>query len=222
MSIPIKQLVVIGDSSVYGWGDREEGGWCERLRKRWMKIPGAPILYPLGIRGDGLEKAAKRWKREWESRGELRRKVPQGLLLSIGLNDSARIGSPTGRPQLSAEAYRFGLGQLLRDIKKETEVMVLGITAVDEEVMPFAECLWYSNDACSIYESQIEEACLEVDVPFMPIHKSMLSEPNWIRWLEPDGIHLNEIGHHWISEKVAEWDVIKEFGGMTTLNTITP
>ena len=222
MSMPIKQLVVIGDSGVYGWGDREEGGWCERLRKRWMKIPGAPIIYPLGVRGDGLEKAAGRWRREWESRGELRRKVPQGLLLSIGLNDSARVGSPNGRPQLSAEAYRFGLGQLLRDIKNETEVMVLGITAVDEQVMPFAECLWYSNDACSIYESQIEEACLEANVPFMPLHKSMISEPDWIRWLEPDGIHLNEVGHHWISEKVADWDAIKEFGGMKTLTTVTP
>ena len=27
-SLP-KQLVVIGDSSVYGWGDNEGGGWCE-------------------------------------------------------------------------------------------------------------------------------------------------------------------------------------------------
>ena len=30
ISLP-KQLVVIGDSSVYGWGDNEGGGWCERL-----------------------------------------------------------------------------------------------------------------------------------------------------------------------------------------------
>ncbi len=34
ISLP-KQLVVIGDSSVYGWGDNEGGGWCERLRKDW-------------------------------------------------------------------------------------------------------------------------------------------------------------------------------------------
>ena len=32
ISLP-KQLVVIGDSSVYGWGDNEGGGWCESLEK---------------------------------------------------------------------------------------------------------------------------------------------------------------------------------------------
>ena len=34
MSIAIpRKLIVLGDSGVYGWGDPEEGGWCERLRQ---------------------------------------------------------------------------------------------------------------------------------------------------------------------------------------------
>ena len=45
MPVLPKQLVVIGDSSVYGWGDTEGGGWCERLRKDWSKIQIAPIIY---------------------------------------------------------------------------------------------------------------------------------------------------------------------------------
>ena len=32
----LKQLVVLGDSGVLGWGDRQAGGWCERLRLNWM------------------------------------------------------------------------------------------------------------------------------------------------------------------------------------------
>ena len=36
-----RQLLVIGDSGVYGWGDREAGGWCERLRREWMQLPTA-------------------------------------------------------------------------------------------------------------------------------------------------------------------------------------
>ena len=43
ISLP-KQLVVIGDSSVYGWGDNEGGGWCERLRKDWCKTKWASNL----------------------------------------------------------------------------------------------------------------------------------------------------------------------------------
>ena len=45
---------------MHGWGDREAGGWCQRLRLRWMNLPSAPVVYPLGIRGDGLERVAAR------------------------------------------------------------------------------------------------------------------------------------------------------------------
>ena len=38
-SLP-KHLVAIGDSSVYGWGDNEGGGWCERLRKDFAQAGG--------------------------------------------------------------------------------------------------------------------------------------------------------------------------------------
>ena len=38
-----RQLIVLGDSGVHGWGDREAGGWCQRLRLRWMNLPSAPV-----------------------------------------------------------------------------------------------------------------------------------------------------------------------------------
>ena len=53
MQVPNK-LVVLGDSGVYGWGDPDQGGWCERLRRHWMDLPQGPVLYGLGVRGDGL------------------------------------------------------------------------------------------------------------------------------------------------------------------------
>ncbi|WP_320667901.1 GDSL-type esterase/lipase family protein [Prochlorococcus sp. MIT 1307] len=217
-----KRLLIIGDSGVYGWGDIEEGGWCERLRRKWMNLPGAPILYPLGVRGDGLEKVAKRWQNEWECRGELRRQVPDGLLISVGINDTARVGRPDGRPQLSTEAFNFGLMQLLKQVKNQTKVMVMGLTPVDEAVMPFADCLWYSNEAASIYEAQIEAACLELDVPFLPLHRAMLTETNWISWIEPDGIHLNTNGHYWVYNKVMNWPALLKWAGLKQLENLTP
>ena len=42
-----KQLIVIGDSSVYGWGDTEGGGWCESLKKDWLTQKDSPIIYQL-------------------------------------------------------------------------------------------------------------------------------------------------------------------------------
>ena len=32
-----KKLIVFGDSGVYGWGDPKYGGWCEMLKKNWMR-----------------------------------------------------------------------------------------------------------------------------------------------------------------------------------------
>ena len=217
-----RQLTVIGDSGVYGWGDRESGGWCERLRRSWMQTPEAPVVYALGVRGDGLENVAQRWEQEWKARGELRRQTPGGLLLSVGLNDSAKVGRRDGRSLLSADAYRFGVEQLIRAMAPQTQVMVLGLTPVDEHPMPFADCLWYDNAAISIYEAQLEEACLEADVPFLPLHQPMQQEPGWLGWIEPDGIHLNADGHHWIHTRLMHWPALLNWAGLESLTQATP
>ena len=100
-----RKLLALGDSGIYGWGDPEGGGWVERLRRHWMGRDEAPVLYNLGVRGDGLERLSQRLVVEFQVRGELRRQVPQGLLLGIGLNDIARVGRPDGSLQLEAEAF---------------------------------------------------------------------------------------------------------------------
>ena len=209
-----KKLIIIGDSGVYGWGDQEGGGWCERLRQKWLKLENAPIIYSLGVRGDGLEKVSKRYKNEWETRGELRRKVPEGLLLSIGLNDTARIGREDGRPQLSEDAFKFGLKQLINEIKKEVDVMVLGLTPVNEASMPFAECLWYSNQSCSVYEKKIEETCIELNIPFLSIHEKMIKLLSFKNLLSEDGLHLNTEGHKWIYTQISEWEALQNWANL--------
>ena len=137
LAIP-RKLVVLGDSGVYGWGDPEHGGWCERLRRHWMGLPQGPVLYNLGVRGDGLERVAARLPAEVGCRGELRRQIPQGILLAVGLNDSARVGRSDGRHQLDPEGFLFGMQQLLRQAQAIAPVLVLGLTPVDEAVMPLA------------------------------------------------------------------------------------
>ena len=217
-----KQLVVIGDSGVLGWGDRLAGGWCERLRLSWMQLPEAPVVYPLGVRGDGLERVNARWRTEWACRGELRRKVPDAVLLSVGLNDTARVGSRDGRQQLTPEAFVFGLSQLLDEIRQSASVMVMGMTAVDEHVMPYAECLWYSNNDIEAMEAAAAEACRDIDVPFLSLHGDMLAEPDWLTWMEPDGIHLNSDGHGWIERKISTWPALMAWAGLEATLTSVP
>ena len=217
-----RQLVVLGDSGVLGWGDRLAGGWCERLRLHWMGQPDAPVVYPLGIRGDGLERVTARWRREWACRGELRRKCPDGVLLSVGLNDTARVGRRDGRQQLTSDAYGFGLSQLLNEIQREAPVLVMGMTPVDEHVMPYADVLWYSNRDIEAMESAAAEACREADIPFLSLHGAMQDQPEWLSWMEPDGIHLNSDGHAWISSQVQTWSALLQWAQLDSVSTSMP
>jgi lysophospholipase L1-like esterase len=221
LAIP-KKLVVIGDSGVYGWGDSLEGGWCERLRRHWMGLPLAPVVYPLGVRGDGLERVAARLPAELACRGEFRRQTPQGLLLAVGLNDTARVGRRDGRPQLAPEAFLFGLQQLLRPLRQQIPVLVLGLTPVLEEAMPFADVLWYSLSEVRQYEALLEEACLELDVPFLPLLDSFLEDPAWPRWLDADGLHLNSDGHRQVYERVRRWPALLRWADLQLLELVTP
>ena len=222
MAMAPRQLVVLGDSGVHGWGDRLGGGWCERLRLEWMGLPQAPVIYPLGVRGDGLEAVSARWRREWSCRGELRRQQPDGVLLSVGLNDTARIGRPNGRPQLSEEAYAFGMGQLLEAISRESSVLVIGMTPVDDHVMPFADCLWYANPVIEQYEAVLAETCREHDVPVLAMHRPVQAETDWLSWLEPDGLHLNADGHAWMHQRLRQWPALLAWAGLQPLKTLTP
>ena len=212
-----RKLIVLGDSGGYGWGDPDAGGWCERLRRHWMGLPDGPVLYPLGVRGDGLARVAARLDQEVQCRGELRRQLPQGILLAVGLNDSARVGRIDGRPQLDAEGFLFGLQQLLEQARRIAPVLVLGLTPVDEAVMPFADVLWYGLEQVRRYEGLLEEACLEADVPFLPLLDSLLQDPGWPRWLCADGLHLNGEGHRQVYERVCRWPALLRWAELTPL-----
>ena len=206
-----KQLIVIGDSSVYGWGDTEGGGWCERLKKDWLNKKDSPIIYQLGVRGDGIEKVAYRWEKEWSSRGETRRNKPKGILLNVGLNDTARVGQINGRPQMEIDGFEYGFERLINEMRSHTEVFVIGLSPVDESKMPFGGCLWYSNEYCNAYEKRMEEVCINQNVPFLSTFREMISDKRSIHWLSNDGIHLNSNGHFYIYQRLRSWEVLQEW-----------
>jgi lysophospholipase L1-like esterase len=54
-------------------------------------------LYNLGIRGDRVIQVAQRLEQEFRLRGELKNKVPDLIILSVGVNDSARLSRPDGK-----------------------------------------------------------------------------------------------------------------------------
>jgi len=187
-----------------------------------MDLPGGPVLYNLGVRGDGLERVAARLATEVGCRGELRRQQPQGILLGIGLNDTARVGRADGRPQLDAEGFLFGLQQLLHQARAIAPVHVIGLTPVDEAAMPYADVLWYSLTDIRRYEGLLEEACLEADVPFLPLLEGLLADPDWPQWLSSDGLHLNSDGHRQVYERMRTWPALLTWADLQPLHSQTP
>ena len=49
------------------------------------------------------------------------------------------------------------------------------------------------------------------------MHNAMVAEPDWLTWIEPDGIHLNSDGHSWVERQVVEWPALLEWAGFERL-----
>jgi len=203
------RLVALGDSLVYGYGDPEGGGWVERLRRRWM-MPGTPghILYNLGIRGDGVRQVLYRLEDEFSKRGELRHRVPDRIILSVGTNDSARIGRPSGRNFTAFEDFETDLEELLDRAQRLCPVLFVGMTPVDEARMPFAGLLYYTHDDQYRYKEATRLACETRQIPYLDIFD--LWQERGDRWWQSrlcdDGLHPNSAGYASLLEDFMTWE----------------
>lgn len=203
-----KKVIAIGDSLVYGYGDSEGGGWVERLRLRWMnpEIAG-PILYNLGVRGDGVVQVAKRLESEFYGRGELRHRTPDILVLSFGVNDSARAGRANGRPVTDIIRFEQTIEQLLQQARKLCPVYFVGMIPVNEAAMPFANILHFSQSEQRHYRDVTRRLCEAQSVPYLDLFEQWSHQSNeWIcDRLCADGIHPNVLGYRTILESVQAW-----------------
>lgn len=203
-----KKIVVLGDSLVYGFGDPEGGGWVERLRRRWM-APDTPghVVYNLGVRGDGVAHVSRRLETEFRYRGELRNRVPDLIILSVGVNDSPRVGKPTGRPITEFDLWQTQLAELLDQAQQLCPVLFVGMAPVDETAMPFAEVLHYSLADQQRYNTAIQLACEARQIPFLNILEQwlQLGDDWWRSRLSADGLHPNVYGYRTLLEDVLNW-----------------
>lgn len=203
-----KRIVAIGDSVIYGYGDPEGGGWVERLRRYWMQ-PGTPdhALYNLGVRGDSVGKVLERLDREFRTRGELRNRLPEVLILSVGINDSARVGKPEGRHYTDFETFQHQMATLLEEARDLCPVFFVGMTPVLAEAMPFAEVLYYSQADQFRYKEATKQLCAQFNVPYLDIFDLWLNRGEiwWRSRLSEDGLHPNVQGYRSLFEEVTCW-----------------
>ena len=205
---PLK-LVVLGDSLIYGFGDPEGGGWVERLRRQYM-LPDSPghVLYNLGVRGDGVKQVEERLEHEFRRRGELRNRVPDAIILSVGVNDSARVGRPTGRNYTDFDSFQQELANLLNQAQRLCPVLFVGMVPVDETKMPFLDCFYYTHADQYRYKEATRLACLRRQIPYLDIFDVWMNRgtPWWTKQLSSDGLHPNVMGYRALLEDVLDWE----------------
>lgn len=210
---PLK-IVALGDSLVYGFGDPEGGGWVERLRRTWM-LPESSghVLYNLGVRGDRTVQVAKRLEVEFRNRGELRNRVPDIIILSVGVNDSARVGRPDGKNYTNFVNFEEQLTSLLQQAQKLCPVLFVGMVPVNEAKMPFLDCLYYNHDDQHRYKEATRLACRKQGIPYLDIFDKWMHQPEMWRAkrLSSDGLHPNTLGYQTLLEDVTNWEAIARF-----------
>lgn len=209
---PLK-LVVLGDSLIYGFGDPEGGGWVERLRRQWMH-PDSPghVLYNLGVRGDGVKQVQGRVEQEFRHRGELKNRVPDAIIFSVGVNDSARLGRPDGKNYTDFETFSPELANLLDQAQRLCPVFFVGMVPVNEASMPFLDCFYYNHADQYRYKEATRLACQKRQIPYLDIFDSWISRGNdWCnQHLCQDGLHPNVAGYQALLQDVLNWEALKQ------------
>lgn len=213
------RLVALGDSLVYGYGDTQAGGWVDRLRCHWMQQslanPGmlnAPVLYNLGVRGDTIDLVSRRLEAEFSRRGEYRNRVPDAILLSVGTNDSPRVGQPDGKNYTDFDRFQWLMETMLeRSLELARWVFFVGMVPVNSEKMPFLDLLYYNHSDQYRYKEATRQLCRSMGIPYLDLFERWLNfEDHW--WqsrLSADGLHPNSLGYASIFEAVLEWKDLK-------------
>lgn len=209
-----QKVIMVGDSLIYGFGDSEGGGWVERLRRRWMNpdISG-PILYNLGVRGDTVKHVSQRLESEFRLRGELRRRIPDALVLSVGLNDAARLGRPDGRLMTPEATFKDQVEELLNLAQSlSCPIFFVGMVPINEAAMPYANTLYFSQTDQAQYKAITQQACDARQIPYLDCYEKWLAQgQDWCNArLCKDGIHPNALGYETLLQAVTTWQPLMD------------
>jgi lysophospholipase L1-like esterase len=177
-------------------------------------LPDSPghVLYNLGVRGDGVKQVEERLEHEFRRRGELRNRVPDAIILSVGVNDSARVGRPTGRNYTDFDSFQQELANLLNQAQRLCPVLFVGMVPVDETKMPFLDCFYYTHADQYRYKEATRLACLRRQIPYLDIFDVWLNRGTqwWTKRLSSDGLHPNVMGYRALLDDVLDWEPFRQ------------
>ncbi len=206
------RITAFGDSIIYGYGDPVNGGWVEQLRRQWMGTATGHVLYNLGVRGDTSAHVNQRLEREFLLRGELRNKIPDLMILSVGVNDSARVAKRNGKSITDYDRFTLEIVNLLDKAQSLCPVIFVGMVPVDESKMPFLDCLYFNHEDQFRYKEFTKSACQMRDIPYLDIFD--LWQERGQAWMCDricaDGLHPNTKGYLSLLEDIRNWQPLRQ------------
>jgi lysophospholipase L1-like esterase len=220
------RVTAFGDSIIYGYGDPVNGGWVEQLRRQWMGTAAGHVLYNLGVRGDTAAHVNQRLEREFLLRGELRNKLPDLMILSVGVNDSARVSKREGRSITDYDRFTLEMVNLLDKAQSLCPVIFVGMVPVDESKMPFLDCLHFNHEDQFRYKEFTKSACQMRDIPYLDIFD--LWQERGQTWMGDricqDGLHPNTNGYLALLEDIRNWQPLMQLEqlGLEITGTVQP
>jgi len=204
----MSQILVFGDSIVYGAWDRE-GGWVSRLRKTIDEKNLADkdvywLVYNLGIDGNNSKDLLKRFEPEIKARlwpGE-----ETIIIMSLGVNDSMYDNKKKAFA-VSQEEYEQNLQKLLSVAKKYTsKIIFVSSPPVDDSrtnPAPWTENCSYLQKYINKYGDIAKSVCKKNKIPFVDVRDEL------DRDMLEDGVHPNSEGHELILNNI--WPVLERF-----------
>ncbi len=192
-------ILVFGDSIVYGACDSKLGGWVNRLRLYLENNRQDDYtIFNMGIPGNTTMDVLKRFDKEMNLRYCV--DDTQVIILAVGINDTQIINDEN---RVTIDAFKKNVRKLIKKAKKYTDnVIYLGLTKVDEDKVRSLQ--WthrkrYNNNQVVKYDWILKKICEKTNIKFIN-----LLDVLEVTDLE-DGVHPNSEGY----EKIFN-EVIKE------------
>ncbi len=190
-------IMVFGDSIVYGESDRKKGGWVNRLRLDLENDDNYYQVFNLGIPGDTTNGLVNRFKNECKSRYE--KEANNIIIFEIGINDTISIRD---KETTTIETFTSNIIKLINYTKEySNNILFIGLThVVEDKTVPVSwnKDIYYTNNRILRYDEKLKEICLNNNVDYLNTYKLVLEEEL------SDGLHPNEQGYEKLYHKIKE------------------
>lgn len=188
-------ILVFGDSIVYGLYDKSMQGWVNRLKNYYGNNHQHVCVYNLGIPAETTKDLLIRI----ESEIKCRLASNTIILLAIGINDSQLVDNHN---RTDIKSFTENVDTLISIARKySSDVAYIGLTDVDDtRVKPasFNRHKSYDNHRIALFNNSIMNTCVSNNIPFINL-SGLLSKDDLA-----DGIHPNDAGHNKIYRRIKE------------------